>query len=221
MTYVPGARSLPLEFWFEFGSCYSYLSVMRIEELARRHRVRVLWRPFLLGPIFKSFGWSTSPFTLQRQKGAYVWRDMERECAKYGLGWTRPREFPRRALLPARVALLGADRGEAWVAEFSRRVMQINFVEDRDIDVTETIASVLDALGLPSAALFAAAGSEDAKRRLREQTEEAARRGIFGAPTFLLGSEMFWGNDRLDDAFVFVRAEGALTGARKTPQPAA
>jgi 2-hydroxychromene-2-carboxylate isomerase len=196
-------QALPLEFWFEFGSCYSYLSVMRIEALAARAGVQLLWRPLLLGPIFKALGFSTSPFLLQREKGTYVWRDMERESAKYGLGWRRPREFPRRALLPARVALLGADRGAPWVAEFSRRVMQLNFVEDRGIDVPETIAAVLGDLGLAAAALLAAAQSEENKRRLREQTEEAARRGIFGAPTFLIGSEMFWGNDRLEDALAF------------------
>src|SRR5262245_52395838 len=62
-----------IELWFEFGSNYSYLSVMRIEEAASAHGVRVVWRPFLLGPIFKSFGWETSPFVAQKEKGAYVW----------------------------------------------------------------------------------------------------------------------------------------------------
>jgi len=196
-------RASALEFWFEFGSGYSYLSVMRIEGLAEHAGVPVLWKPFLLGPIFKGLGWTTSPLRLQREKGVYVWRDMERECAKYGIEWRRPQEFPRRALLPARVALFGAERGEPWVAEFSRRVMHINFVEDRDIDVPETIAEVLGGLKLPAASLLAAAQSEDIKVRLREQTAQAARRGIFGAPTFLIGSEMFWGNDRLEDALTF------------------
>ncbi len=93
-----------IELWFEFGSSYSYLSVMRIEQLAAGLGVTVQWRPFLLGPIFKSFGWSTSPFVVQTWKTEYVWRDMERECRKYGLAWTRPTAFPRTALLPARVA---------------------------------------------------------------------------------------------------------------------
>jgi len=89
-----------IELWFEFGSSYSYLSVMRIEQLAAGLGVTVQWRPFLLGPIFKSFGWSTSPFVVQTWKTEYVWRDMERECRKYGLAWTRPTAFPRTALLP-------------------------------------------------------------------------------------------------------------------------
>ena len=196
-----------LEFWFEFGSCYSYLIVMRIEELARRSGVRIAWRPFLLGPIFKSFGWETSPFKLHEQKGAYVWRDMARLCAKYDLPWRQPSEFPRRALLPARLALIGANRD--WIAAFSRHVMLANFADGRDIDNTETMSGVLESLRLPAAELLTAAQSEDNKRRLRDQTETARQRGIFGAPTFLVGSEMFWGNDRLEDVLSF--AKGAPT----------
>ncbi len=95
-----------IDFWFEFGSNYSYLSVMRIEQEAARHGVRIRWQPFLLGPIFKSYGWSTSPFVLQEQKGRYVWQDMERECRKYSLPWKKPGNFPRSAILPLRVAVL-------------------------------------------------------------------------------------------------------------------
>ena len=85
-----------LEFWFEFASTYSYLSVMRIDGLTRAAGLRIAWRPFLLGPIFRSFGWSTSPFLLQKEKGAYAWIDMERQCRKFGLPWRRPTAFPRR-----------------------------------------------------------------------------------------------------------------------------
>lgn len=203
MTQPHSPVSRILQFWFEFGSCYSYLSVMRIEDLSRERGVGILWKPFLLGPIFKSFGWDTSPFKLHRQKGAYVWRDMARQCERYGVPWRQPSEFPRRALLPTRVALFGAQNGQAWTAEFSRRVMQINFVEDRDIDTEGTVVEVLEAMRLPASELLATAQSEDNKRRLREQTDEAGRRGIFGAPTFLARSEMFWGNDRLEEALSF------------------
>lgn len=82
-----------IEFWFEFGSNYSYLSALRIDALARAAGVEVLWRPFLLGPIFRELGWSSSPFVLQPAKGRYVWRDMEREAAKYDLPWRRPSVF--------------------------------------------------------------------------------------------------------------------------------
>jgi 2-hydroxychromene-2-carboxylate isomerase len=72
-----------IEFWFDFGSNYSYLSVMRIEEAAREKGVPIIWKAFLLGPIFRVLGMANSPFVLQKEKGAYVWRDMERQCRKF------------------------------------------------------------------------------------------------------------------------------------------
>jgi 2-hydroxychromene-2-carboxylate isomerase len=195
------STSQPLEFWFDFGSNYSYLAMMRIEALAGRHGVPLILKPFALGPIFKSFGWDSSPFVLQKLKGEYTWRDMERQCAKYGLPWNRPSSFPRRALLPLRVALQGA--GQPWVWEFCRQVMHMNFVADREIDDPLLVADILTSLALPAAQLIARAQSDDAKAALRLQSDAAARRGISGAPAFFIGDEMFWGNDRLDDAIAF------------------
>ena len=193
------ANGLPeIEFWFEFASTYSYLSVMRIEKEANRRGVHVRWRPFLLGPIFKSLGMETSPFLLQETKGAYMWQDMARQCKKYGLAWVQPSTFPRSGLLPARIALERSE--EAWIGAFCRRVMERNFVSDQDIGAAESIAAILVELDLPAAHILAAATGETTKARLRAQTEEARTRGVFGAPTFFVGDEMFWGNDRLDDA---------------------
>ena len=84
------SKSREIEFWFEFGSNYSYLSVMRIEDAAQNRGVRILWKPFLLGPIFRALGMENSPFVLQKEKGAYVWQDMARQCRKYGLQWRQP-----------------------------------------------------------------------------------------------------------------------------------
>ncbi|HEY0490331.1 MAG TPA: 2-hydroxychromene-2-carboxylate isomerase [Telluria sp.] len=189
---------MDIEIWFDFASNYSYLSAMRIEEAARARGVAVQWRPFLLGPVFKSLGMDTSPFVTQQQKGAYVWTDMQRQCAKYALDWARPGTFPRRSILPARIATLA--EGQPWQAEFIRRVMRLNFVEDHDIEDPAALGAILDALGLDGPALLVQAQAEPVKQRLRERTEEARRRGVFGAPTFFVGDEMFWGNDRLDDA---------------------
>lgn len=200
---VSPAVALPkLEFWFEFGSNYSYLSIMRIEDEARRRHVRVVWKPFLLGPIFRALGFETSPFVLQKEKGAYMQQDMVRLCRKYGLApWRMPSVFPRLGVLPARIVLLGAD--QPWIGAFSRRVMELNFALDQDINHPEQIAPILKDLGLPSSDILAQAQSDPIKARLREQTDEARARGIFGAPTFFVGSEMFWGNDRLEDALLF------------------
>ena len=190
-----------IEFWFEFGSNYSYLSVMRIEDEARRRDVRVVWKPFLLGPIFRALGMENSPFVLQNEKRAYVWRDMARQCRKYGLRWTQPTTFPRLGVLPLRVALLGAD--QSWIGAFCRRVMELNFVLDQDINHPDHLSRILTELRLPAPDTLLQAQAAPTKLRLRQQTEEARARGVFGAPTFFVGTEMFWGNDRLDDALLF------------------
>jgi 2-hydroxychromene-2-carboxylate isomerase len=187
-----------IEFWFEFASNYSYLSVMRIEGEAKRHGVRILWRPFLLGPIFRDLGMETSPFVLQKEKGVYVWQDMERQCRKYGLRWKRPSTFPRLSVLAARVAALGAE--QPWMADYCRRVMELNFALDKDINSPTQLRPILAELGLSADEILARAQAEPTKALLRTQTEQARARGIFGAPTFFVGTEMFWGNDRLDDA---------------------
>ncbi len=201
---APPARGPEIEFWFEFGSMYSYLSVMRIEDAARRHGVRIVWKPFLLGPIFRALGMETSPFVLQTEKGAYVWRDMARQCRKYGLRWRQPGTFPRIGLLAARIALLGA--GEPWIGAFCREVMTLNFVLDADIGAPERLGAILAGLGLPAAEILERAQAAPVKAGLRAQTEAARARGVFGAPSFFVGSEMFWGNDRMDDALVFAAA---------------
>jgi 2-hydroxychromene-2-carboxylate isomerase len=190
-----------IELWFEFGSNYSYLSVMRIEDAARRCGVSIAWKPFLLGPIFRALGMETSPFVLQKEKGAYVWQDMARQCRKYGLRWTQPSVFPRLGVLPLRIALIGVD--QPWIGAFCRRVMELNFALDQDINGPDRLVPILKELGLPPSDILNAAQAEPTKARLRQQTEEARARGIFGAPTFFVGKEMFWGNDRLDDALLF------------------
>jgi 2-hydroxychromene-2-carboxylate isomerase len=196
-----------IEFWFDFGSNYSYLSMLRIRRLAANAGLQLRLKPFMLGPIFKSLGWETSPFVLQEMKGKYVWRDMERQCAKYGLPWQRPTAFPRNALLAARVALHG--EGAPWVDAFCEQVMLANFAEDREIGDEAVIAAILDGLGADSAAVIAAAREEPCKTALRERTAQAQARGIFGAPMFFAGGEMFWGNDRLEDACAC--GQGAIT----------
>ncbi len=199
-TPATAAAAAPaaIEFWFEFGSNYSYLSVMRIADAAARLNVKILWKPFLLGPIFRSFGWDNSPFVLQKAKGDYVWKDMVRECRRYQLPWVKPTTFPRAAVLPLRVAVVGAEQD--WMGAFCQRMMLLNFAEDRDIDSVETVTEVLDQLNLPTQQILSAAQSDANKLKLREQTETAKTRGIFGAPTFFVGEDIFWGNDRLDDA---------------------
>jgi 2-hydroxychromene-2-carboxylate isomerase len=193
-----------LDFWFDFASTYSYLSAARIRALAAEAEVRVRFRPFLLGPIFKAQGWDTSPFNLYEAKGRYMWRDMERLAAEQSLPFHRPDPFPQNSLLPARVALFGLSEG--WGEDFSVAVYTAQFVEDGRIDEPRTLAEILTFMNVDAEAALEAAQSDDIKARLRMQVEEAQRLGVFGAPTFITtDGELFWGNDRLEQALAWAR----------------
>jgi 2-hydroxychromene-2-carboxylate isomerase len=187
-----------VEFWFEFASTYSYPAALRIEALARSQNVPIVWKPFMLGPIFRTLGWTDSPFNLQPVKGRYMWRDLERICAELSIPFRRPSQFPRNGLLAARIACWFA--AETWVPEFVRSVYRANFAEDLDISDASLLENRLDSLGQPGAALIQQAQSPESKEKLRVQTERAVVLGIFGAPTCAVGSELFWGNDRLEAA---------------------
>jgi 2-hydroxychromene-2-carboxylate isomerase len=199
-----------MELWFDLASNYSYLTLMRIDPLAEQAGVSVRWEPFLLGPVFEAFGWKSSPFVLQKEKGAYVWKDMERQAAKYGLPWRKPARFPQNTVLPMRVALLGRDEG--WMRPFCRAMARANFAEDRDVSRADTVLEVLGSLALPAAAILARAQSPEERPKLRAQVQRAQALGIFGAPTFLVDGEMYWGNDRLEDAIEAARGGAPPAG---------
>jgi 2-hydroxychromene-2-carboxylate isomerase len=187
----------PIEFWFEFASSYSYPAALRIEGIARQAGVPIIWRPFVLGPIFKAQGWNDSPFNIYPAKGHYMWRDLERICDSLSIPFQKPSVFPRSGLLAARLACLFS--GESWLPEFVRQIFLANFAHDQDISNVSVVSSVLEAIG-QSTNLIATARSPEAKAKLRAATERAVSLGIFGAPSFVVGSELFWGNDRLETA---------------------
>lgn len=190
-----------LTFWYEFASTYSYLAAWRIEALASAAQVQVHWKPFLLGPIFAKQGWNNSPFVLYPAKGTYMWRDMERECACYGLPWRRPSVFPRHSLLAARVALALDTLAPDMLPTYSRAVFAANFATDQDIADPAVLAGILESLDLPAAEILATAPS--CKERLHAHSTEAQAAGIFGAPSFVVAGELFWGNDRLEQALAW------------------
>lgn len=188
-----------IDFWYEFASTYSYPAAMRVEKVAKAADVAVRFRPFLLGPIFGAQGWKDSPFNIYPVKGRYMWRDMERICESEGLPLKLPPvRFPQNGLKAARIALAGEAQG--WTAAFTRAVYTANFAEQRDISDDATLALILSNIGVNPEAAVAAANTEENKGKLKAQTEEAIARGIFGAPSFTVGDELFWGNDRLEQA---------------------
>jgi 2-hydroxychromene-2-carboxylate isomerase len=194
-----------IEFWYEFASTYSYPAAMRVQRLADAAGVALRWRPFLLAPIFNAQGWNDSPFNIYPVKGAYMWRDLQRICAKEGLPLKLPPfRFPQNGLKAARLALAGETDG--WTGAFTRAVYAANFGEERDISDEDLLRSLVKRVGGDPDAAWAAANAPQIKDALKAQTDEAIKRGIFGAPSFTVGDELFWGNDRLEDAVAWAKS---------------
>jgi 2-hydroxychromene-2-carboxylate isomerase len=193
-----------IDFWYDYSSTYSYLAASRIGPLAEAGGIEVRWRPFLLGPVFKAVGLNASPAEVYPIKGKYAWRDMERLTLRYGLPkFKLPEPFPTNSLLAARTALVLSD---AERPAFSRAVYHAEFAEGREIGERALIADILKRLGHDAEAVIAATGEQATKDKLRAQTEEAQRLGMFGAPNFVTeDGEWFWGNDRLEQALEWAR----------------
>ena len=193
-----------LAFWYDFASPYGYLAAARIETLARAAELELVWRPMLLGPIFAGQAADGSPYQpMGAAERRYRWRDVERSCAFHGLALRRPSSYPRNGLQAARVALLGAD--QSWGSAFTRAVYEANFVRDLDITDLDVLACLLEAAGVAAAEVIARSQALETKERLRAQVRRAMDLGIFGVPSFVVDGELFWGNDRLDQAIAWAR----------------
>ncbi len=193
-----------LDFWYDFASTYSYLTAARGEALAKAAGVELRWRPFLLGPIFRAQGWDTSPFVLYPARGTYMLRDLDRHLAALDLPALKPPpQFPANSLLAARAALALSETARP---AFTRAIFHAEFAEGRDIAERGVVAAALAALGHDAEATLARTAEPAIKEKLRGETEEAARLGIFGAPSFVTADgEMFWGNDRFEQALAWAR----------------
>jgi 2-hydroxychromene-2-carboxylate isomerase len=205
-----GTKQPPqLEIWFDFASPYSFLAMERIEPIAARKGVAVTYRPFLLGPIFKARGWDDSPFRLFPDKGEYMMREVARLAGKYGVRFRRPSVFPRVGVLPSRVALIGLEEG--WGKAFCLSMFRANFVDDLDIQQDDVVRDRLRALDVDAEAVLARAKSDEIKQAFRAQVDRAQSLGVFGAPMMFAGREMFWGNDRVEDALDWACGGGGVS----------
>lgn len=188
-----------IELWYEFASTYSYPAVMRSEAVARANGFRISWKPFLLGPIFRDLGWATSPFNLQPAKGTYMWRDLERICSKLNLPFSKPATFPQNGLKAARIATAIEDQTARGA--FTRSVFTSQFGNGQDISVISHLITLLANCAVDTDQVLERSASQTIKDTLRNNTDTARAYGIFGAPTWRTpDGELFWGNDRLEDA---------------------
>jgi 2-hydroxychromene-2-carboxylate isomerase len=185
------------------GSTYSFLTVMRLEELTRSTGVSFRWRPFHLLVILQEM--DHVPFANKPAKLAYMWRDIERRAAMYGIPARIPVPYPARHSVVANlVATVGMREG--WGADFVRaayrRWFQLGQETGDDPNVSESLRDV----GQDPSRVMAAARSEDAKAALQAETDVARELGIFGSPTFTVDRQLFWGDDRLEDAISWCRS---------------
>ena len=192
-----GAGPCPeLEFWFDFSSPFAYLGAVRVQDVAARAGARVVYRPFLLGGLFNAIGTPNVPlFEMPEPKRRHAVADMYRWAARFGAELRFPTRFPMNTVKPLRMVLALGD-GERQ--RFVEGVFRAYWAEDRDISDSAVLAELATSAGLDGPALVAKTSDDALKRALREATEEAARRGVFGAPSFFAGDLLFWGQDRLE-----------------------
>jgi 2-hydroxychromene-2-carboxylate isomerase len=191
-----------LEFFYDFVSPYSYLASTRVEAEVARVGGTVRFRPFLLGGVFNATG-NKAPIEVAA-KVPYLATDCSRWAKRLGVPFAWPARFPVLTVLPLRAAFAAEKRGK--LVPYTHAMYRAYWVEGRDISDAAVVADVATRAALDGAALVAEAPSF--KEALKAQTQEAVDRGSFGAPTFLVGQEMFIGNDRLDFAIEALAAAG-------------
>ena len=185
-----------IELFFDIGSAYSYLAFTQLDAIEKRTKRTIRLRPFLLGGVFKATG-NDMPARVA-PKARYMITDMRRWSDEYGIGFSLPPSFPTSTISTQR-ALVAADRlfGQAAVRKLGRGLFDAYWTEQRDVADKAVIADVAAKAGLDAAAIVSGIDAPETKDRLRAETEEAVARGAFGAPTFFVGDEMFFGNDRI------------------------
>ena len=182
-----------IEFFWDAASPYTYLAATQIEPLAARAGVGLVWRPFLLGKVFEATG-NRMPAAVPA-KGKHLFRDVQRWAQHYGVPVAFPKVFPVNSVLALRAGIAASAQGKG--SEFALAVMRAYWADGSDIGQPETVSAAAVAVGLDGPALLLRAQEQAVKDQLRANTEEAVKRGAFGAPTFFVGEQMFWGNDRL------------------------
>ncbi len=186
-----------IDFWFTMGSTYSFLSVMRLAKIERSTRISFRWRPFHLLVILQEM--KHVPFADKPTKSAYMWRDIERRAAMYGIPAKLPAPYPAKQSVTANlVATVGMHEG--WGADYVRAAYRRWFELGQETGSEPNVSESLHDIRQDPGRVLALASSEDAKAALTAETDAARERGIFGSPTFTVGRELFWGDDRLEDA---------------------
>ena len=194
-----------VDFYFDFSSTNSYFAAFMLPEICARNDARVNWIPTHFAALFRGTGFDVMAMTAR--KARYLWRDHARYAEMTGLPFRRPRRFPIKTATALRAVLAGGrmsnldDGGatrERVMSEITQAFMRAYWERDEDISDRDVLASIASRSGFDGARLVELADASPAREELAAVTHAAAGRGVFGAPTFFVDDEMFWGKDRLD-----------------------
>lgn len=196
----------PIEFYFEFASPYGYLASTQIDAIGARHGREVAWHPIMLGAAFKVTG--AQPLVHMPLKGDYMMRDLPRFARLLGVPFKAPPVMPSNSLAASRACIWLEQDNPKMAKALAQTVFCAHWGEGRDIARPEDIADVAALLGIERGALLAAVADPAIKERLKQATNAALQRGVFGSPFVLLDGEAFWGADRLDQVERWLAAGG-------------
>ena len=185
-----------VEFYFDVGSPAAYLAYTQLPHLCADTGAELLWKPMLLGGVFQATG-NRSPVEVA-PKGAYMTDDLKRFARRYGVPYEHNPHFPINTLLLMRGATALQMREPERLRAYLDAVFPAIWVEGRNMNEPATVGAVLQQAGFDATRILAMASEQEVKDRLKAVTQEAVARGVFGAPTMFVGSQMFWGQDRLD-----------------------
>jgi len=184
------------EFWYDFGSTATYLAWTQLPALEAATGAKAIWKPMLLGAVFQAAG-NQSPANIPA-KGKYIFADFARFAKRYGVTLNRNPYFPINTLLLMRIAVVLQTKADARCPDYCRAAFNSIWVESLNMNDAVVAAGVIQRAGFDAQALIAAASDQSTKDALKAATQAAVDRGIFGAPTFFVGDQMFWGQDRMD-----------------------
>ncbi len=188
--------SKTVEYYFDFGSPAAYLASTQLKALATDTGAAVIWRPMLLGGVFVATG-NHSPASVPA-KGKYIFGDFARFAKRYGVPLKINPYFPINTITLMRIAVGLQMRNDPRFMDYCSAMFRAIWVDAQNMNDPAVVATVLHSAGFDAQALLALASEQAVKDQLKSETELAVARGIFGAPTFFVGDQMFWGQDRLD-----------------------
>jgi len=192
----------PIDCWITLGSTYTYLTVMRLPEVTQLEGVTLRYRPFDLRRLFKEMDFF--PFPPDAPKTRYMWQDLRRRAGKHGISIRLPAPYPATdSSLANRVAIVGLRNGwgDAFIQASYRRWFQQGQEPGSDPNVSESLREI----GQDPRRVVSLANGDEVEREFSSETDLAKSLGVFGSPTFVVGDQLFWGDDRLEDAVSWAR----------------